>query len=214
MSYCSLKQIGSSADLTLLGAVASLIDKIAPHSLFTAETSWIVKDAPVTRRGRETIASTKFFTLELSKVSILGIDGEAKASVTDQTGNLVYAPGREYSIPEELGSTFGSLDIEYTGKRGWSTLRPIDTGTALDAGQSVLRSGNITLIQEDSTSVKNDQLIVPFPLLTRAAIGIGRRLLYLELDEESDFSKEKKDFNSLTDVWEGEIRAFARRWRL
>ena len=73
--------------------------------------------------------------------------------------------------------------IKVTGVRGHARLKALAVDDDVLAGQSVLRSGEVVLYEEDGTAEADDELLMPPRFLTGVAVTVARRLVRLERDQ-------------------------------
>ena len=205
MSWCTVAEIGGAATIRHVKIAASVWESyVGLYALFAPSSSWEVSGAV-----RENAAGTKwtmpvqYRCLEISELLVWNHRQSTTISSFELDGRWV-----TFDKPDGL-SAMQMYTLGITGQRGTATLQDLDTTDELVAGQSVLRSGAVVLIEEDENALADDQLIVPPAILNSAAITVGRRVMQMEMDQTSVFDDSDYGIgNRLVDGWIGPVQEF------
>ena len=206
MSWCTVAEIGGAATIRHVKIAASVWESyVGRYALFAPSEGWAVNQSPL-----EDLAGTKwsisagFVCSSVSQIKIW------RHRMLLSTISTVEVDRRLASFDAPVGlSDKQPYDFEITALRGTATLQDLDTTDELVAGQSVLRSGAVVLIEEDENAQADDQLIVPPAILNSAAITVGRRVMQMEMDQTSVFDDSDYGIgNRLVDGWIGPVQEF------
>ena len=205
MSWCTVAQIGKAASLRHVKIAATVWEiSVGIYALYAPSGTWERRAWPSANGARtKGTIDIGFKCLEVTEV-LAWLHGQSTAlSGLELTGRYVtFDWPVEFRV--EAGWTF-----EITGVRGTATLQDLDATDELVAGQSVLRSGEMVLIEEDENALADDQLIVPPALLNSAAITVARRVIQMETDQTSTFDDSTYGVaNRLVDGWIGPVQEF------
>ena len=206
MSWCTVAEIGGAATIRHVKIAASVWESyVGRYALFAPSSSWLVFRAPWEHpSGIEWTVDLNFVCSSVSEIKIW------RHNMLQSTISTVEVDWRiaSFDAPVGLLDAHG-YDFEITGVRGTATLQDLDTTDELVAGQSVLRSGAVVLIEEDENALADDQLIVPPAILNSAAITVGRRVIQMEMDQTSAFDDSDYGIgNRLVDGWIGPVQEF------
>ena len=205
MSWCTVAEIGKAATLRHVKIAATVWEgAVGPYALFAPSGSWEVKAMPQINAAR-----TKWtIDVGFKCLQITELLAWRYGQFTAMSG--LELNGRYLTFDEPTGFWLDSLvEFEITGQRGTATLQDLDATDELVAGQSVLRSGEMVLIEEDENALADDQLIVPPALLNSAAITVARRVIQMETDQTSTFDDSTYGVaNRLVDGWIEPVQEF------
>ena len=205
MSWCTVAEIGKAASLRHVKIAASVWEGyVGSYALFAPSGTWEVKARPQINAAR-----TKWtIDVGFKCLQITELLAWRYGQFTAMSG--LELNGRYLTFDEPAGFWLDSpVEFEITGQRGTATLQDLDATDELVAGQSVLRSGEMVLIEEDENALADDQLIVPPALLNSAAITVARRVIQMETDQTSTFDDSTYGVaNRLVDGWIGPVQEF------
>ena len=209
MSYCLVSEIGGSATIRHVKIARTVIDDaLGEHTFYSPSASWeVIRGLHGFASEASWLTEVGFQCRSISEIAIYDRDRLL------ETVDSVTSEGRYARFSTVRGLFMAQLyRLKITGVRGTAALSDLNAGDDLLAGQSVLRGGEVTLIEEDGSAITDDQLISPPDLLRSVGITVGRRAISLELDEgavfdDSSYQRE----NRLLDGWLVQAQKFMRR---
>ena len=217
MSYCTVEQMGvvrwskAAADTAAAGiaqvkAAAQAIDLVLGYNGLYEAVTWDI--APIrifVGADGNFRVDLGFYVSDLTAVKRYSAGGQLLVTLPAETG----VRSRFWAAPAALGLTASDLRetghgwagiasgaLRVTGIRGHSSLRDLNAGDALKAGQSVLRADKVVLMESDGVALANDKLIEPLDLLRSIAITAGRRDLRYQRDMSPTWSASGKSLLS------------------
>ena len=189
MSWCKVREIGAGDDVTIdnVKAVAQIFHELGlifyepnvtffvdkPAYLQTGENTWMV-DA-----GRQIV--------DLTSVKIVDQDWSETDAQPTGLDERVFTIVSEYALP-----------LRITANLGVVSKLDLVAGDTISAGETIIRSDEVKLIEADETAQDGDVLLEPPYLLTLCAISIARRLYDLTLDDDAKWDD---GMNTLIDGW-------------
>lgn len=189
MSWCKVREIGAGDDVTIdnVKAVAQIFHELGlifyepnvtffvdkPAYLQTGENTWMV-DA-----GRQIV--------DLTSVKIVDQDWSETDAQPTGLDERVFTIVSEYALP-----------LRITANLGVVSKLDLVAGDTISAGETIIRSDDVKLIEADTTAQDGDVLLEPPYLLTLCAISIARRLYDLTLDDDAKWDD---GMNTLIDGW-------------
>lgn len=190
--WCKPNEIGGAAQLDTVRAVSAILENVG-IVFYKSGHTWVLRDAVSLPLARDRwMVNAEQNVISLDKVTAYsGIAFEDPQIVTAEVGGSSFV----YAAREGPHRVF-----ELVGTIGLAMSHSLGLGTSLSAGDSILRDSELIVVESDIVSVEGDLLLEPPSALRAAAIGIGRRLLNLQLDRKAGPSDESSIFTGWFEV--------------
>lgn len=209
MSWCTVEDIGEAATIRHVKIAQQVWESfVGPYALYAPSASWAIRRVPwLYPDGSQWAIGLGARCISVSEIQIYR-DQQLRETVStvEVKRNLGI-----FDTPTGLYAQM-AYDMVVTGVRGTATLKGLTVGDDLLAGQSVLRAGDVVLLEADGTALADDELIEPPELLRSAALTVGRRVIQIEQDQQASYDDSTYGGggigNRLVDGWIGPVQEF------